>query len=152
MKLTLYGRSVLAELHWRPHKRAKFETAKQVLEQANKEGVAGDKLGKLESQLFPQIQTNNVNSTKLPQAIDKPPFRHYHNGRLEEAEKLALSITQDFPEHQFAWKVLGAVMREQEERLKLQMLVRQQLCYLHRMLLPITIQGVSFASRNWQIR
>ena len=27
-----------------------------------------------------------------------------------EAEKLAVSITQEFPKHPFAWKVLGAVL------------------------------------------
>ena len=90
-------------------KQREFETAKLVLEQAKKERVARDKLGKLESQLLPQIQTDNVNSTKLPQTLIDRLLWHYHNGQLEEAEKLALSITQDFPEHQFAWKVLGAV-------------------------------------------
>ena len=36
---------------------------------------------------------------------------HYQNGRFSDAEKLAEHITQEFPEHQFAWKVLGAVLR-----------------------------------------
>ena len=35
----------------------------------------------------------------------------YQNGRYREAEKLATSISQEFPKHQFAWKVLGAVLR-----------------------------------------
>jgi Flp pilus assembly protein TadD len=35
---------------------------------------------------------------------------HYQNGRFSDAEKLAISITQEFPEHQFGWKVLGAVL------------------------------------------
>ena len=43
------------------------------------------------------------------QALLNSLLEHYQNGRLEDAEKLAVSITQDFPEHQFAWKVLGAV-------------------------------------------
>ena len=38
-------------------------------------------------------------------------LEHYQTGRLDEAEKLAKSISEDFPEHQFAWKVLGAVFR-----------------------------------------
>jgi len=35
----------------------------------------------------------------------------YQNGRYEDAEKLAVSITQEFPKHPFAWKILGAVLR-----------------------------------------
>ena len=35
---------------------------------------------------------------------------HYQNGRYGDAEKLALSITQEFPRHQFSWKVLGAIL------------------------------------------
>ncbi|MBQ86208.1 MAG: hypothetical protein CMQ16_07360 [Gammaproteobacteria bacterium] len=37
---------------------------------------------------------------------------HYQNGQLIAAEKLAMRITQEFPEHQFTWKVLGAVLGE----------------------------------------
>jgi len=36
----------------------------------------------------------------------------YKAGRLDDAEKLSLSITQEFPEHQFAWKVLGAALKQ----------------------------------------
>ena len=37
-------------------------------------------------------------------------LEHYQNGRFGEVEKLAVSITKNFPKHQFAWKVLGAVL------------------------------------------
>ena len=40
----------------------------------------------------------------------------YQNGRFVEVEKLAVSITNDFPNHQFAWKVLGAVLGETGRR------------------------------------
>ena len=36
----------------------------------------------------------------------------YQNGLLDDAERLALSITQEFPKHQFGWKVLGAVLKK----------------------------------------
>ena len=39
-------------------------------------------------------------------------LEHYQNGRYDDAEKLAKSITQQFPEHQFAWTVLGAVLKQ----------------------------------------
>ena len=50
-----------------------------------------------------------VMSPTQEQMIDL--LNHYQTGRYDEAEKLAGSITQDFPEHQFAWKVLGAVLK-----------------------------------------
>ena len=37
-------------------------------------------------------------------------LEHFKAGRLDDAEKLARSISQDFPKHEFAWKVLGAVL------------------------------------------
>ena len=37
-------------------------------------------------------------------------LEHYQTGRLDDAEKLSLSITEEFPKHQFAWKVLAVVL------------------------------------------
>ena len=37
-------------------------------------------------------------------------LEHFKAGRYEDAENLARSICQDFPKHEFAWKVLGAVL------------------------------------------
>ncbi len=36
-------------------------------------------------------------------------LEHYQNGRLNDAEKLAVELTRDFPKHEFAWKVLGVI-------------------------------------------
>ncbi len=35
----------------------------------------------------------------------------YQSGRLDDAEKLAVSLTRDFPRHPFGWKALGAVLK-----------------------------------------
>ena len=43
-------------------------------------------------------------------------LEHYQNGRLSDAEKLSLEIIQDFPKHQFAWKVLGAVLGSNRQK------------------------------------
>ena len=32
-------------------------------------------------------------------------LKYYQAGRLDVAEKLAISITNEFPKHQFGWKV-----------------------------------------------
>ena len=45
-----------------------------------------------------------------PKELLSSLLEHYQNGRFEEVENLAVSITQNFPKHQFAWKVLGAVL------------------------------------------
>ena len=37
---------------------------------------------------------------------------YYQNARYDEAEKLAVTITQQFPKHPFGWKVLGAVLKQ----------------------------------------
>jgi len=39
-------------------------------------------------------------------------LEHYQNRRYEDAEKLAIHITEQFPHHQFSWKVLGAVLKQ----------------------------------------
>jgi tetratricopeptide (TPR) repeat protein len=39
-------------------------------------------------------------------------LQQYHSGRYGDAEKLAVSITQEFPTHQFAWKVLSSVLKQ----------------------------------------
>jgi len=39
-------------------------------------------------------------------------FEYYEAGRYSDAEKLAISITQEFPNHPFAWKILGALFKK----------------------------------------
>ena len=39
-------------------------------------------------------------------------IKYYQARQYVEVEKLATSITQEFPEHQFAWKVLGAALKQ----------------------------------------
>ena len=38
-------------------------------------------------------------------------MHHYQSGRFFEAETIAKSITNEFPLHQFAWKILGAIFK-----------------------------------------
>jgi predicted TPR repeat methyltransferase len=39
-------------------------------------------------------------------------LEHYQAGRLDDTEKLAVSITKEFPEQPFPWKVLGAALKQ----------------------------------------
>ena len=93
-------------------KEKQFENAKQVLEQGRKQGVAGEKLNALEAQLAPINQTENVESGSPPQQQLSSLLECYQNGQFGDAEELAISITEQFPEHQFSWKVLGAVLKQ----------------------------------------
>jgi len=53
-----------------------------------------------------------MNTVMPSQAQLKSLLEHYQNGRFSEAEKLAISLTQQFPKHQFGWKVLGALLKQ----------------------------------------
>ena len=39
-------------------------------------------------------------------------IKYYQAGQYKDAERLSLSVTQKFPEHPFAWKVLGAALKQ----------------------------------------
>ena len=89
-----------------------FENARQALEQAKKQGVAGEKLNVLEAQLASINKQETVGSLSPSQQQLSSLLEHYQNGRLDDAEKLAVSVTQEFPQHPFGWKVLGAVFEQ----------------------------------------
>jgi len=93
-------------------KEKEFDNAKDVLEQARKQGLAEEKLNTLEAQLSSETQIQNINSANPPQEQLSSLLEYYQTGGYGDAEKLAMSITQEFPEHQFAWKVLGAVLKQ----------------------------------------
>ena len=39
-------------------------------------------------------------------------LEHYQTKQYDDAEKLSLSVTEEFPKHPFAWKVLGAALKQ----------------------------------------
>jgi Flp pilus assembly protein TadD len=90
-------------------KAKQFGNAKQALEQAKKQGVAREKLNVLEGQLASINEPENVVSLSPPQEQLSSLLEHYQNGQYDDAEKLAIFITQEFPSHNFSWKILGAV-------------------------------------------
>jgi tetratricopeptide (TPR) repeat protein len=81
-----------------------LEIAKGVLEQGKKLGLVGERVDALDAQLtsIPSPSKEEVNCL----------LEHYQNGRYELAENLAKTITQKYPDHQFSWKVLGAVFQQ----------------------------------------
>ena len=93
-------------------KEKKFDNAKQILEKAKTQGIDGERLSSLEAQLLPKTQKPNTARANPPQELLNSLLGQYQNERFSDAEKLALQITQDFPKHQFAWKVLGAALKQ----------------------------------------
>ena len=91
-------------------KEKQFDNAKQVIRQAKTEGVGRDRLNSLESQLTLINKRETAGSLSPSQEQLSNLLEYYENGHLDDAEKLAVSFTQEFPKHQFAWKVLGAVL------------------------------------------
>ena len=99
-------------------KEQQFEAANQVLEQAKDQGVDGGRLNSLKAQISPTTQKPNSKSVDPSQEQLSNLLTLYESRRFNEAEKLAKSISQDFPNHPFSWKVLGAVLEQQAESLK----------------------------------
>jgi tetratricopeptide (TPR) repeat protein/MoaA/NifB/PqqE/SkfB family radical SAM enzyme len=59
-----------------------------------------------------KAKKQNLKAISPSQAQLSSLLEHYQNGRFDDAEKLAVSITQEFAKHQFGWKVLGAVLKQ----------------------------------------
>ena len=61
----------------------------------------------MKKQLKPAIKNPAPHQSELTSLLE-----HYQNGRYEDAEKLALILTDKFRTHPFGWKVLGAVFNQ----------------------------------------
>tara|TARA_B110001450_G_scaffold243822_1_gene255396 strand:+ start:4026 stop:6461 length:2436 start_codon:yes stop_codon:yes gene_type:complete len=84
-----------------------LKDAKRFIKKAKKVGFFGENFKALRVQLI-----SAADGILPPQDRIMSLLEHYQNARYSEAEKLALSITEQFPKHQFAWKVLGAVLKQ----------------------------------------
>ena len=93
-------------------KQRQFEATKQALGQAKKQGVAGEKLKILEGQLASIHEIDKIGSVSPPPEQLRCLLEHYQKEQFSEAEKLAISISQEFPRHNFSWKILAAVFKK----------------------------------------
>ena len=83
-----------------------LESAKQAIKKAKKNGF-DDK--KMEILLLP---ANLTADTKVPSQEQVSVLAgHYQNGRYDDAEKVAVSLSIEFPCHNLSWKVLGAIFK-----------------------------------------
>ncbi len=90
-------------------KEKQFELAKQVLDQAKKQGLEGEKLNALGVKLASKNKADDIIEVSPSQEQLSKLLEHYQNGRFADAEQVATSITREYPKHQFAYSVLGAV-------------------------------------------
>ena len=58
------------------------------------------------------MNKSDINFTKPSQQQLNILLEHLRSGRYVDAEKLSLFITQEFPNHQFAWKVLAVILNQ----------------------------------------
>ena len=104
-----------------------IEMAKIVLKQGRKGGLAGEEVDTLEVQLKKitpsksrqkKNKANNQNANKVnpPQSQLNNLIEQYQMSNYKEAERLGLLITQQFPKHQVAWKVLGAILGQTDRK------------------------------------
>lgn len=86
----------------------RLDAAAQALADAKQAGVSQEKLAQFGRPVTPRpTSSSSPPRQKLADLNDK-----FQGNRLKQAEKLAVSLTQEFPDHQFAWKVLGAVLKQ----------------------------------------
>ena len=97
-------------------KEQQFDNAKQVIQQGKQQGVAEEKLNTFESQLPPKTQIAKSDISSPSQQQLNNLLEYYQIGQYGDAESLALSITREFPKHQFGWKVLGALLGQTGRR------------------------------------
>jgi tetratricopeptide (TPR) repeat protein/2-polyprenyl-3-methyl-5-hydroxy-6-metoxy-1,4-benzoquinol methylase len=123
-------------------KTERFDEARRVIFEGKKSGVSSEKLDALKQRLHASVINDTNETGKSQTLSEKRKrlaeekkskkrkaqgassgaepsqdqinrlLEHYRSGRLEEAEALAVSLTQQFPKHPFGWKALGVVLRQ----------------------------------------
>ncbi|MFT6975772.1 MAG: tetratricopeptide (TPR) repeat protein [Bermanella sp.] len=106
-----------------------FKKVTQVIKKAKKAGCSGKDLSALNAQLTQAMQGHSkgklVPLKAPPQAEIDNMLANYHGGQYDRARDLALSITQQFPEHTISWQVLG-VLYEQAGQIEKALNAHQQ--------------------------
>ena len=86
------------------------EVAKQVIEQAKKQGINEERLNALKMQLK-ATDTEEIQWKPTDTELNKLLLA-YQKRQFDEVEKLAVSLSERFPKHPFSWKVLGALLKQ----------------------------------------
>ena len=78
----------------------RFNEAKRVLVEGKNSGLSSDRLDAIKLRLTGGLPGAEPSQDQFDYLLE-----HYQAGKLEEAEALASSLTQQFPKHPFAWKL-----------------------------------------------
>ena len=81
-----------------------YKDAKRAIKRAKKNGIDAKKLQALISQSEGMVDAKLPSQEQLNSLLDL-----YRNRQFSDAEKLANSITESFPTHQFSWNLLGVI-------------------------------------------
>jgi predicted O-linked N-acetylglucosamine transferase (SPINDLY family) len=84
-----------------------FDEATKALEDGGQIAISREQLGLLNQRLLGLSTANEPPQERIDRLLE-----HYQTVNFREAEALALSLTQQFPRHPFAWKVLGAALKQ----------------------------------------
>ena len=84
-----------------------IKNAKRTIIKGKKKGFNTKKLEALLSQ-----SKASAGSAAPSQAQLKSLLEQFQNGRFDEAEKSAVSLSIQFPSHNFSWKLLGAIFKQ----------------------------------------
>ena len=85
-----------------------FEDAREVLVAGEQSGVSAEKLGGCRQQLKDMPPTDAGPSTDQLDRLKS----YYYAGNFSEAEVLAVSLTEQFPNHSFGWQVWGVLLKQ----------------------------------------
>ena len=88
-------------------KEKKFDDAKRALNNVKKIGLSKNRLSVLTQQLTSTIKNPAPTQSQIQTLLD-----YYQKERFDDAEKLAISITEQFPDNQVSWKVLAATQKK----------------------------------------
>ena len=95
-----YIEALIAEQH--------FDDAKRALKKGKKKGVSKEKIKDL-TKILMSVKQGNISSPVPSQLEMQKLINHYQQGLHSDAEKLAILLVRQFPNHAFAWKILGAI-------------------------------------------
>lgn len=120
-----------------------FDIARQAIADGERSGIASKKLDSLQQQVQPvssscdaRVRPDLTKSERRKRTAGKTKSKNrkvrdirsaagpsraqinnllqtYQAGNSAESERLARSLTQEFPNHPFGWQILGAVLRQQ---------------------------------------
>ena len=89
-----------------------YSNAKKAIKNARKHGVNKKLLNSLKEQIPLKTENHKILDLSPPQELVDSLLVHYQQGQLLDTERIAVSLTKQFPKYQLGWKVLGAAMKQ----------------------------------------